>query len=80
VLTPEFAVVLDEAGPEEDPIRSRWQHAAVPSWRRVRPIAVAEVSFTVLHAARWFRHAATFIRWRPDRSPDDCWLEQLAGS
>jgi alanine dehydrogenase len=20
-----------------------------------------------------------FVRWRPDRSPDDCWFEQLAG-
>ena len=80
VLTPEFAAVLAEAGPEEDPIRSRWQHAAVPSWRRVRPTAVCEVAFTLLDSARWFRHAATFIRWRPDRSSDDCWLEQLGGN
>jgi len=80
VLTPEFAAVLADAGPEEDPIRSRWQHAAVPSLRRVRPIAVCEVAFTLLDSARWFRHTSTFIRWRPDRSPDDCWLEQLASS
>jgi ATP-dependent DNA ligase len=78
VLTPEFVAVLSEAGPEESPIRSRWEHPAVPSWRRVPPIVVCEVTFTVLDAERWFRHAATFVRWRPDRSPDDCGLDQLA--
>jgi len=24
-----------------------------------------------------FRHAATFLRWRPDRSPDECRYDQL---
>jgi hypothetical protein len=33
---------------------------------------------TLLDRGRWLRHAARFVRWRPDRSPDDCWLEQLA--
>jgi ATP-dependent DNA ligase len=78
MLTAEFASLLAEAGPEESPIRSRWQHAAVPTWRRVRPIAVCEVAYTVLDGNRWARHAASFVRWRPDRSPDDCWLDQLA--
>jgi ATP-dependent DNA ligase len=78
MLTAEFASLLAEAGPEESPIRSRWQHAAVPTWRRVRPIAVCEVAYTVLDGKRWARHAASFVRWRPDRSPDDCWLDQLA--
>jgi ATP-dependent DNA ligase len=77
-VTTEFATMLDDAGPEEGPIRSRWQHAAVPSWRRVLPIAVCEVAFTALDSGRWFRHSATFVRWRPDRSPDDCWLDQLS--
>src|SRR5262249_10013596 len=75
----QFASVLAAAGPEESPIRSRWQHAAVPAWRRVPPTAVCEVAYTVLDANRWLSHAARFVRWRPDRSPDDCWLEQLAG-
>jgi hypothetical protein len=44
----QFASVLAEAGPEESPIRSRWQHAAVPTWRRVPPTAVCEVAYTVL--------------------------------
>ena len=78
MLTAELGAILTDAGPEEAPIRSRWKHAAVPSWRRVPPMAVCEVAFTVVDSEKWFRHAARFLRWRPDRSPDDCWLEQLA--
>ena len=48
MLSPQFASVLAEAGPEESPIRSRWQHVAVPTWRRVPPTAVCEVAYTVL--------------------------------
>jgi len=47
-LTAEFACILAEAGPEESPIRSRWQHAAVPAWRCVPPTAVCEVAYTLL--------------------------------
>ena len=80
IFTPAFVALVGEAGPEESPIRSRWQHAAVPTWRRVPPTAVCEVAFTVLDAGRWLRHAARFVRWRPDRSADDCSLEQLGCS
>jgi ATP-dependent DNA ligase len=76
MVTAEFEALLDAAGPEESPIRSRWQHAAVPTWRRVKPTVVCEVTYTLLDG-HWLRHAASFVRWRPDRSPDDCWLEQL---
>lgn len=77
-LTADFSEVLAQAGPEQHPIASRWQHAAVPTWRPVPPVAVCEVAFTVLDAGRWLRLPARFIRWRPDRSPEDCWLSQLA--
>jgi hypothetical protein len=40
MLTAQLASVLAKAGPEKSPIRSRWQHAAVPTWRRVPPTAV----------------------------------------
>jgi ATP-dependent DNA ligase len=66
MLSPQFASVLAAAGPEESPIRSRWQHAAVPTWRRVPPTAVCEVAYTVLDGNRWLRHAARFVCWRPD--------------
>jgi ATP-dependent DNA ligase len=77
MLTPEFASILAQAGAEEPPIRSRWQHAAVPTWRRVPPTAVCEVAYTLLDGQKWLRSAARFVRWRPDRSPDDCGFEQL---
>jgi ATP-dependent DNA ligase len=69
---PTFEVVADEK-----PIRSRWQHDAVPAWRRVAPSAVVEVAYTTLDGRRWLRQPARFVRWRPDRSVDGCGLEQL---
>jgi ATP-dependent DNA ligase len=77
MLTAQFSDVLAQAGPEQHPIQSRWQHAAVPAWCPVAPIAVVEVAYTTLDRGRWLRQPARFLRWRPDRSPEDCWLEQL---
>ncbi len=78
VNTVALAELIAGAGAEERPIGSRWQHAAVPAWRRVLPLLVCEVAFTTLDGARWLRQPARFLRWRPDRYPDDCWLEQVA--
>jgi hypothetical protein len=39
---------------------------------------VCEVAYTTLDGGgRWLRQPARFLRWRPDRSPEDCSLEQL---
>jgi hypothetical protein len=35
-------------------------------------------SMTTGDGGRWLRQPGRFIRWRPDRSPEDCRLEQLA--
>jgi ATP-dependent DNA ligase len=78
MLTHQLAALLEQAGPEQSPIPSRWQHVAVPAWRPVPPSVVCEVEYTVLDSRRWLRHSARFVRWRPDRSPEDCLLEQLA--
>ena len=45
-------------------------------WEPLRPELVCEVAFDHLQGDR-FRHAATFQRWRPDRSPADCRYDQL---
>jgi ATP-dependent DNA ligase len=37
---------------------------------------VCEVKYDHLQGTR-FRHAATFLRWRPDRQPGDCRYDQL---
>jgi hypothetical protein len=39
---------------------------------------VCGVAYTLLEADRWLRLPARFFRWRPDRSPEACLLEQLA--
>jgi ATP-dependent DNA ligase len=79
VLTAELSDILAQAGPEQHPIPSRWQHAAVPAWCPVPPISVCEVAYTTLDGGgRWLRQPARFLRWRPDRFAEDCWIEQLA--
>lgn len=42
----------------------------------LNPELVAEVKFDQLEGDR-FRHAAQFLRWRPDRDPTDCLLSQI---
>ena len=47
------------------------------AWRPLAPSLVAEVSYDQPEGQR-FRHAAVFMRWRPDRSPDSCGFDQFA--
>ena len=42
----------------------------------IRPDLVVEVAFDQLEGKR-FRHAAQFVRWRPDREPTSCTLDQV---
>ena len=56
---------------------SRWKRAQELAWTAVQPTLVCEVSFDHLQGHR-FRHAARFLRWRPDRDPHSCTFEQLA--
>jgi len=55
---------------------SRWSAGKDLSWEPLRVERVCEVKYDHLQGAR-FRHAATFLRWRPDRRPDDCRYDQL---
>lgn len=70
--------LLARAGPAQPPIPSRWQHDQVPTWRPVPPELVCEVRFSNVDRRRWLRFPATLLRWRPDRSADECTLEQLS--
>jgi ATP-dependent DNA ligase len=56
--------------------QSRWSAGKDLSWEPLRPERVCEVKYDHLQGDR-FRHAAVFLRWRPDCSPDDCTYEQL---
>ncbi len=56
--------------------QSRWSAGKDLSWEPVRPELVVEVAYDHLQVDR-FRHATSFVRWRPDRSPDSCTYDQL---
>ena len=55
---------------------SRWSAGKDLSWEAVRIERVCEVKYDHLQGAR-FRHAAIFLRWRPDKPPRDCRYDQL---
>ncbi len=56
----------------------RWDPAEMSlDWAAVAPDCVAEVAYDQLDGLR-FRHPARFVRWRPDREPRSCALDQLA--
>jgi ATP-dependent DNA ligase len=56
--------------------QSRWSAGKDLSWEPLRPERVCEVRFDHLQGNR-FRHAAHFIRWRPDKRPLDCRYDQF---
>jgi ATP-dependent DNA ligase len=56
--------------------QSRWSAGKDLSWEPLRIERVCEVKYDHMQGNR-FRHAATFLRWRPDKRPDDCRYDQL---
>ncbi len=55
---------------------SRWNAGKDLSFVPIRMGRVAEVTFGQLEGGR-FRHGVTFVRWRPDRTPESCRFDQL---
>jgi len=55
---------------------SRWNAGKDLSFVPIRMGLVAEVSFGQLENRR-FRHGVSFLRWRPDRTPESCRYDQL---
>jgi ATP-dependent DNA ligase len=56
--------------------QSRWTGGKDLSWEPLRIERVCEVKYDHLQGDR-FRHAAIFLRWRPDKAPEDCRYDQL---
>ncbi len=54
---------------------SRWGSREA-EWHPVKPRIVVEVQFDRVTGVR-FRHGAKFVRWRPDKNPRQCTMEQL---
>ena len=57
--------------------QSRWSTERSGDWQPVKPELVVEVAFDQVTGHR-FRHGTKLVRWRPDKSPRQCTLEQIA--
>ena len=56
---------------------SRWSTERSGEWQPLQPQLVVEVGFDHFAGGR-FRHGTKLLRWRPDKAPSQCTLEQLA--
>jgi ATP-dependent DNA ligase len=55
---------------------SRWSTDRSADWEPLRPELVAEVRYDHVTGDR-FRHGTKFLRWRPDKAPEQCRKDQL---
>ena len=55
---------------------SRWSTKRSMEWEPLAPSLVAEVQFDHFTGGR-FRHGTRFLRWRPDKSPEECTMKQV---
>jgi ATP-dependent DNA ligase len=56
---------------------SRWNNARDLEWIALRPELVVEISFDHMSNGR-IRHNAKVLRWREDKPPESCTLDQLS--
>jgi ATP-dependent DNA ligase len=55
---------------------SRWSKGRSRDWVALEARLVVEVVYDQVTGQR-FRHGTTFVRWRPDKAPRQCTMEQL---
>jgi ATP-dependent DNA ligase len=55
---------------------SRWSTARTAEWTPLPPELVVEVRYDHFSGGR-FRHGTSLLRWRPDKAPEQCTLEQI---
>ena len=55
---------------------SRWSTERSAQWEPLAPKLVVEVGYDHVSDGR-FRHGTKFVRWRPDKAPRQCTMEQL---
>ena len=55
---------------------SRWSSKRSTEWEPLDPKLVVEVQFDHFTGGR-FRHGTRFLRWRPEKSPQQCTLDQV---
>ena len=55
---------------------SRWSTKRSSEWTPVKPKYVVEVSYDHFTGER-FRHGTSILRWRPDKRPSQCTMDQV---
>ena len=55
---------------------SRWNQGKSSEWQPLRPKLVVEVCYDHVTSER-FRHGTRLLRWRPDKAPAQCTMNQL---
>lgn len=55
---------------------SRWNRGEESPWEPLKPELVVEVLYDQVTANR-FRHGTAILRWRPDKTPAQCTMDQL---
>jgi ATP-dependent DNA ligase len=55
---------------------SRWSTERSAEWQPLKPELVVEVQYDHFTGAR-FRHGTKLLRWRPDKAPRQCTVEQV---
>ena len=56
---------------------SRWSTGRSAQWQPLKPKLVVEVQYDHFSGHR-FRHGTRLLRWRPDKSPRQCTMDQVA--
>ena len=57
---------------------SRWATERTGEWEPLRPEVVVEVRYDHITGDR-FRHGTKLLRWRPDKAPQQCTMDQIIG-
>ncbi len=55
---------------------SRWSTRRSDEWKPLKPELVCEVRYDHFSGGR-FRHGTKFLRWRPDKKPGQCTIDQV---
>jgi len=55
---------------------SRWSTERSAEWQPLKPTLVVEVGYDHFSGGR-FRHGTSLLRWRPDKAPKQCTMDQV---
>jgi ATP-dependent DNA ligase len=77
-LTAKLRKLIKQPGFDRNPPGgpSRWNQGEEKPWFPLKPALVIEVRFDHVSNER-FRHGTTLLRFRPDKKPRECGMEQL---